>query len=39
VVVWARDHIEPTKSREGLRLAERMQALGPVDHAVWIPAL
>ncbi len=38
VVVWTTDANEPTKSREGLLLAGRMQALGPVDHAVWIPA-
>lgn len=38
VLVWLRDDIEPAKGREGLLLAERMQALGPVDHAVWIPA-
>ena len=39
VVVWTRDDDKPTKSREGLLLAERMQPLGPVDHAVWIPVL
>lgn len=39
VVVWTRHDIEAIKSREGLLLAERMQALGPADHTVWIPAL
>lgn len=38
VVVWTRHDIEAIKSREGLLLTERMQTLGPVDHAVWIPA-
>ena len=36
IVVW-RNTIEPVKTREGLLLAERLQHLGPVDHAVWIP--
>lgn len=36
VIVW-RNHAEPRKSREGLMVAERMQALGSIDHAVWIP--
>jgi len=36
-VVW-RNEIEPGKTREGLMLAERLQQLGSVDHAVWIPA-
>ncbi len=38
VVVWTRGDTTPSKSREGLLLTERMQALGSVDHAVWIPA-
>lgn len=37
VLVWTSDGREPAKSREGLLVAERMQALGSVDHAVWIP--
>jgi len=36
VVVW-RDGSPAKKSREGLLLAERLQRLGPIDHAVWIP--
>lgn len=36
VVVWNND-ADPIKSREGLLLAEQLQQLGPVDHAVWIP--
>ena len=35
VVVW-NNEVEPVKTREGLLLAERLQHLGPVDHAVWI---
>lgn len=37
VVVWRND-AGPQKSREGLMVAERLQELGPVDHAVWVPA-
>ena len=37
VVVW-RNNVEPNKTREGLMVAERLQELGPVDHAVWVPA-
>ena len=38
VLVWiARGH-RPVKSREGLMIAEQLQRLGSVDHAVWIPA-
>lgn len=39
MLVWTRAAGEVRKSREGLLLAEEMQALGSVDHAVWIPAL
>ena len=37
VVVW-HNNMEPKKTREGLMIAEKMQELGPIDHAVWIPA-
>jgi hypothetical protein len=37
VVIW-RGVIAPEKTREGLMIAEHLQALGSVDHAVWIPA-
>lgn len=37
VVVWRND-IAPQKTREGLMVAMLLQQLGPVDHAVWIPA-
>ena len=37
VVVW-RSAIAPEKTREGLLIAEQLQALGSVDHAVWVPA-
>lgn len=36
VVIWDND-ITPTKSKEGLVLADKLTNLGPVDHAVWIP--
>ena len=36
VVVW-RTEDEPAKTREGLLVAERLQRLGAIDHAVWIP--
>lgn len=36
VVVW-RGQAEPHKTREGLMVAEQLQALGPIDHAVWVP--
>jgi hypothetical protein len=36
VVVW-KGGGKPGKSREGLLLAERLQELGSIDHAVWIP--
>ena len=36
VLVW-NNEVNPLKTREGLLLAERLQNLGPVDHAVWIP--
>ena len=37
VVVW-RNESAPQKTREGLMVAMMLQQLGPVDHAVWIPA-
>ena len=37
VVVW-QDGSPAQKSREGLMVAERLKGLGPIDHAVWIPA-
>lgn len=37
VVVWRTD-LKPLKTREGLMVAEHLQRLGTVDHAVWIPA-
>ena len=37
VVVW-HDDIAPQKTREGLMVAMMLQRLGPVDHAVWVPA-
>ncbi|MEM7584325.1 MAG: hypothetical protein AAF560_13130 [Acidobacteriota bacterium] len=37
VVVW-RNEVAPHKSREGLLVAEQLQRLGSVEHAVWIPA-
>lgn len=36
-VVW-QNGIDPQKTPGGLMVAERMRQLGPVDHAVWIPA-
>lgn len=36
VVVWQSDD-PPRKSREGLLVAEQLQRLGSVDHAVWLP--
>jgi len=38
VVVW-RNAMKPHKTREGLLLTQRLQMLGSVDHAVWIPAI
>lgn len=36
VVVW-RTETAPAKSRAGVLVAEWLQRLGPVDHAVWVP--
>lgn len=36
VVIWETD-APATKTREGLLVAESLQRLGSVDHAVWIP--
>lgn len=38
VVIW-QTAAPPKKSREGLLVAESLQALGSIDHAVWIPTL
>ena len=37
VVVW-RNPSAPQKTRAGLMVAEQLQELGPVEHAVWVPA-
>ena len=37
VVIWRRLRCEPRATREGLLVAERLQRLGSVDHAVWVP--
>ena len=37
VLVWIND-VKPQKTREGMMVAEQLQGLGPIDHAVWIPA-
>ena len=37
VIVWHSD-VKPQKTREGLMIAERLEELGSIDHAVWIPA-
>ena len=37
VVVWM-NGVKHEQTREGLMIAERLQELGSVDHAVWIPA-
>jgi hypothetical protein len=37
VVVWM-NGVKPEQTREGLMIAERLQELGSIDHAVWIPA-
>lgn len=34
-VIWNNDK-DPIKSREGLMIAEQLQHLGTIDHAVWI---
>jgi cell division inhibitor SulA len=36
VLVWL-NKVGTQKTREGLMVAARLQDLGPVDHAVWIP--
>ncbi len=36
VVIWQTD-APASKTREGLLVAESLQRLGSVDHAVWIP--
>ena len=37
VMVWPAD-TPPAKTREGLLVAEQLERLGSVDHAVWVPA-
>lgn len=37
VVVWKNED-KQQKTSAGLMVAEQLQALGPVDHAVWVPA-
>ncbi len=34
LLVWENER-DPVKSREGLLLAENLQAYGPVNHTVW----
>ncbi len=36
-MLW-NNEVKPDKTREGLMIAERLQELGTIDHAVWIPA-
>ena len=36
VIIW-NNSMTPEKSREGLMLANKLEKLGAVDHAVWIP--
>ena len=36
VVVWQTQR-KPEKTRQGLMFAERLQQIGTVDHAIWIP--
>jgi hypothetical protein len=36
-IVW-RDNSKAKKSREGLLVASKLEQLGSVDHAVWVPA-
>lgn len=38
VLAWHTDE-PPAKSREGLMLASQLEKHGPIDHAVWIPAI
>jgi hypothetical protein len=37
VLVWINE-TKPRKTHEGMMVAERLLQLGPIDHAVWIPA-
>ena len=36
-LVW-RESADPSRSREGLLIAQRLMEFGPVDHSVWLPA-
>ena len=36
VIVW-KDGQPPEKSPQGLMLADRLQQVGTLDHAVWLP--
>ena len=38
VLIWRGTATRPATTREGLLVAERLQRLGSVDHAVWVPA-
>ena len=38
VLVWINE-ANPQKTHEGMMVAERLLKLGPIDHAVWIPAV
>jgi hypothetical protein len=37
VLIW-QNRMRPCKTREGLMIAEQLQKIGLVDHAVWVPA-
>ena len=37
VLVW-QDHAAPRRTRSGLLVAQQLERLGSVDHAVWVPA-
>lgn len=38
VLVWINDVKPPQKTCEGIMVADQLKKLGPIDHAVWIPA-
>ncbi len=38
VVVWKNEQA-PGKTRQGMMFTERLQQMGTVDHAVWIPTI
>lgn len=37
VLIWRGTGATPSTTREGLMVAEQLQRLGSVDHAVWVP--